>query len=72
MMLYNRPVRLGIDYYFINNLKGKKTSRADVDDGCFLKHQLKPEIDENEEAIKNGDDYEPINYVWKFKILRAK
>ena len=53
MMLYNRTVRLGIDY-FINNLKGNKTSRVYGKDAGFLKHKLEPNIDENEEAIKKG------------------
>ena len=70
-MLYNRPISLGI-YYCVNKLKGSKTSRVDVEDGGFLKRRLKSKIDENEEALTNGDDYEPINYVWAFKILRAR
>ena len=42
------------------------------DVGCFAKRKLKSEIGENEEAIKKGDAYEPIYYVWAFKILGAK
>ena len=71
MLLYNRPVSLGIDY-FVNKLKGSKTSRVDVEAGGVLKHKLKSKIDENEEAIKKGGDYEPTNYVWAFNILRTK
>ena len=70
MMLHNRPVSLGIDY-FVNNLKGR-TSRTDVLDGGFLKHKLKSKTDEGEEAAKKGDAYDPIDYAWMFKILRRK
>ena len=71
MMLYNHPVSLGIDY-FTNNLNGNKTPRLYEESAGFLKRKLKSKIDENEEAIKKGDVYEPTNYDWMFKILRAK
>ena len=51
MMLYNRPVSLGIDY-FVNNSNGRKTSKIDVAPGGFLKNKAKSEIEANgEKAI---------------------
>ena len=70
-MLYNRPISWGVDYYFINNLKGH-TSRTDVLGGCFIKRKLKSKIDAIEEAMGKGDVYEPVDYVWMFKILSSK
>ena len=69
-MLHNRPVSLGVDY-FINNLK-ETTSRTDVAGGGFLKRKLKSGTGENEEAVKKGGVYGPIDYVWMFKVLRTK
>ena len=71
MMLYNRPVSLGIGYS-VNNLNGNKTSRVGGESAGFLKHKLKSKIDENEEAIKKAKWCEPIKYVRMFKILRGK
>ena len=70
MMLYNRPISLGIDY-FVNNLMDRETSKIDVEAGGFLKHNAKSEIEENELAILEGELYEPIGYDWMFQILRG-
>ena len=63
-VFYNRPVSLGIDY-FISNLNGI-TSRTEVEAGGVLKHKLQSETDESGEL--RGDVYEPIYYVWMFKV----
>ena len=70
-MLHNRPVSLGIDY-LVNNLTDSNTSRVGGEYAGFLKRKLKSEIGENEEDIKEGDVYEPINYFWTYTILRGK
>ena len=69
-MLYNRPISLGVDY-FINDLKGF-ASKTDLMAGGSTKHKLQAITDDNEEATKKGDVYEPIDYVWVFKILKSK
>ena len=41
-----------------------------MDAGCFLKRKLKSKTDENEEAIKKGDVYEPTDYEWAFEVFK--
>ena len=69
-MLYNLPVSLVIDY-FTANLEDSG-ARADVEAGSFSKRKPKSKSDENEEAIKNGAEYEPIGYEWVFKVLKSR
>ena len=35
------------------------------------KRKLKSKSDDDEEAIKNGVEYEPIDYEWMFKVLKS-
>ena len=42
-MLYNHPVSFGIDY-FVNNSKGRKTSKIDVEEVGFLNHKARSKI----------------------------
>ena len=69
-MLYNHAVRLVIDYFVIN-LKGGE-ARTDRDASSFSIHNMKSESDENEEAIKNGGEYEHIGYEWMFEVLKSR
>ena len=39
MMLYNRPISMGVDY-FVNNSDGRKTAKIDVEAGGVLKHKV--------------------------------
>ena len=56
-MLYIRPVILGIDY-FVNNLKGRKASKIDVESGGFIKRKAMSEIDENGKGILRGESHD--------------
>ena len=49
-MLYNRPIRNGVDY-FINNFKGDISSITGKNAGGFLKQKEKSEIEENEKRF---------------------
>ena len=69
-MLYNRPVSLLIDYFIIN-LKDSE-ARTDFEASSFPARKLKSKSDENEAAIKNGVDYEPIGCEWMFGVLKAR
>ena len=33
---------------------------------------MRSKTDENEEDIKNGDGYEPIDCVWMFKVFKSR
>ena len=56
MMLYNRPISMGVGYS-INNLKGRKMSITDKNADGFLKRKLKSKAEENEKQF------------WKVEIL---
>ena len=71
MMLYNRPVSSGVDY-FVNNSNDNKASKIDVEAGGFLKHKSMSKIDESEKAIVRGELCDPVGYDWMFKILMGK
>ena len=59
-------------YYFVNNLKGRKTAKIDVEAGGFLKHKASSKIEDNEKESLRGESYEPIGYGWMFRILKSK
>ena len=42
-MLYSRPVSLGIDYV-VNNLKGRKTSKIEVEAGGLINHKVESKL----------------------------
>ena len=37
-----------------------------------MKYKLKAKVGENEEAIKNGNEFEPITTEWMFSALNAR
>ena len=37
-----------------------------------MKYKLRAEIEQNEEAIKNGGEFEPIATEWLFSTLKSK
>ena len=67
-MLYNRPISLAVDYFAVN-LKNSEF-RKDSEASCLPKHKSKSETDENEEAIKKGVVYEPIDYGRACKVFK--
>ena len=67
MMLYSRPVSMGV-YYFFNNLKDSKTSVIDKNSGGFPKHKLKAKVGENRKAIIKWE-LRPGGYEWAFNVL---
>ena len=71
MMLHSRPISLGA-YFFVINLKGRGTSKIDVESRGCLKHKAKSAIEESEKAILNGELYEPICHEWTFLIFRGE
>ena len=44
MMLYNRPISSGVDY-FVNNSKARKSAKIDVEACGFLKRKVWPELE---------------------------
>ena len=68
MTLYNRPVSSGIAYFFVNMRESSDIiGRESIG---HAKHKLKIKVWDNEEAIKNGVEFEAIDIEWMFVILR--
>ena len=70
-MLYSHPLSSGVDYS-TNNLKGVKSALSDRNAGGFIKQNAKLEIGENEKALLEGNDFEPISYAGMLMIFRDK
>ena len=68
--LYNRPVSSVIDYLMVNLLAS--ANRVDSESAGRLKYKLRAKIEQNEEAIKNGSEFEPIAAEWMFATLKSK
>ena len=68
--LYNHPVSSVVDYSIVN--LGASSDRINTESGGRLKYKLKAKVEENEEAIKNGVDFEPITTEWMFMTLKAR
>ena len=58
-MLYNRPKSLAIDFFIIN-LKDIGVL-SDIEASGHLEHKLKSKVNENEESLKKGVDFEHID-----------
>ena len=48
-MLYNRPIRSGIDCFV--KIEGSETAKIDVEAGGLLKHKMSSEIEDNEKEF---------------------
>ena len=70
-MLYNLPVSSGVDY-FANNLKENKSAIMDKDAWGVQKQKVKMKIEENENALLEGNYFEPIIYGRAVWILKSK
>ena len=69
--LYSRPLSSVVDY-FINSIRENKNSPMGKNAGGFLKQKVELEMEENEKALLEGNDFEPISYEWVFMIFKAK
>ena len=69
-MLRNRPAISAIDCFIIN-LKGN-TDTMDKEASGHLEHKLRSKVKDNEEAIKNGVEFEPIEYEWAFGVFKSR
>ena len=57
-MLYNRPVSSAIDCFII--ILKDSSDTIDKEASVHLKRKLKTKVQDNEEATKNGVEFEPI------------
>ena len=67
-MLHNHPVSSAIDCFIVN----LKDSPDTIDKEAIghLDHKLKTKVKDNEESMKNGVAFGPIEYEWAFGVLR--
>ena len=64
------PVILAIGCFIINlEDSGDLTDKEAIG---HLRHKLKSKVDENEEALKNGVDFEHIDSEWAFEVFKAR
>ena len=70
MMLYNRAVSSAIDCFIIN-LK-ESTDTMDKEASGHLEHKLRSKVKGNEEDIKNGVEFGPIEYEWMFGVSKSR
>ena len=68
--LYNHPVSSAIDYFVIN-LMGS-SDIIDRESSGHVQHKLKIKVGDNEEAIRNGAELDPIDIEWTFRIFKAR
>ena len=68
-MLYNRHVSLSIDCFIIN-LKGSGDWLCKEAIG-HLEHKSKSKMDENEDSLKKGVNFEHIDSKWMFKVFKS-
>ena len=68
--LYNRPVSSVVDYFIVN--LGASPGRIYIESGGRLQYKLKAKVEDNEEAIKNGVEFEPITAERMFATLKAR
>ena len=69
-MLYNRPVSSAVDG-FIVNLKDSSDTIDKAASG-HLKHKLKTKVKDNGEDMKNGVEFEPLEYECMFGVFNAR
>ena len=68
--LYNHPVCAAIDYFVVN--LGDSLNRVDSESGGRSEYKLKAAVEENEEEIRNGSEFESITAEWTFSTLKAR
>ena len=68
--LYNHPISSVVDYIVVNLVA--ILNRVGSESGGRLKYKSKSKIEENEEAIRQEKDFEPVTTEWMFSTLRAK
>ena len=63
------PASLGLDCFTINLNLEDSGALTDREASGHAKRKLKSKVGEDEEALKTGVCYEPIDYEWMFEVL---
>ena len=69
-MLHSLPISSAIDCFIINLKDSADT--IDKEASGHLVHKLKTIVNDNDEDMENGVDFEPIECGWMFGVFNAR